>query len=225
MYSEVGQGTVFKVLMPRVSDPLADTVPDVGPPDAMPTGTETLLVVEDEPGLRLLIRECLEGAGYTVLEAADGLAALALHEQHRGPLPLLVTDMVMPGMSGGSWPSACGPPGPTSRCSSRRVIRTTRWCCAARWPPNRGSCRSRSRSTLWPAPCASCWTSAAAAAGPGSAEPAQALSAASSAWPEPSTDGARTSRTRRARAALVKGFSMSEWPSASVPWRPSMSSV
>jgi two-component system cell cycle sensor histidine kinase/response regulator CckA len=69
------------------------------PPENEPTGP-TVLLVEDEPALRRLVQRVLEEAGYTVLAAADGLEALDVAERHSGPLQLLLTDVVMPGLSG-----------------------------------------------------------------------------------------------------------------------------
>jgi len=99
VYSEPGQGTSFKIYLPRV--PEASPVPK-GPtaPRESTRGTETILVVEDEPAVRSLSRRALEGSGYTVLAAATGADALELAERHDGPIDLLVTDVVMPGMSG-----------------------------------------------------------------------------------------------------------------------------
>ena len=65
-----------------------------------PDGSETILLVEDEDMLRDLIKNELERHGYKMLSAADGAEALLLNEQHRGPIDLLVTDVVMPKMSG-----------------------------------------------------------------------------------------------------------------------------
>src|SRR3989337_2981858 len=63
-------------------------------------GAETVLLVEDDPSLRELAREFLESNGYRVLEAGDGAKAIELAEQHRGPIHLLLTDVIMPGMNG-----------------------------------------------------------------------------------------------------------------------------
>jgi two-component system cell cycle sensor histidine kinase/response regulator CckA len=61
---------------------------------------ETILLVEDEPAIRQLMRRALEQRGYTVLEASNGDQALAAADRHRGPIHLLITDVVMPGMNG-----------------------------------------------------------------------------------------------------------------------------
>jgi CheY-like chemotaxis protein len=99
VYSEVGQGSSFKVYLPRVDAPAE---PASGAPtrSGEARGTETILLAEDEPALREMIREVLEGAGYAVLEAPLPEAALALAERHPGTIHLLMTDVVMPGMGG-----------------------------------------------------------------------------------------------------------------------------
>jgi PAS domain S-box-containing protein len=97
--SELEHGTTFKVYFPRVEDgavPLVSTTPPVQPP----AGTETILLAEDASGLRRLARKILERYGYTVLEAPNGGDALQICERHQGPIHLLLTDVVMPGMSG-----------------------------------------------------------------------------------------------------------------------------
>jgi CheY-like chemotaxis protein len=66
-----------------------------------PRGNETVLIVEDEDGIRELVRRMLADAGYAVLEARNGKDALAAALRHHGPIDLLVTDVVMPGMGGG----------------------------------------------------------------------------------------------------------------------------
>ena len=99
VYSEPGQGTTFKIYLPRE----AGGVPAAAPPArplAAPGGTEHILVVEDDAQIRSLIRGVLDASGYTVLEARRGEDALRLSEQHAGALHLLLTDVVMPGMSG-----------------------------------------------------------------------------------------------------------------------------
>jgi PAS domain S-box-containing protein len=99
VYSEPGHGTTFKIFLPRTeqaADP-ADA-PRSGPPP--PGGTETVLLVEDQPAVRLVTATTLARHGYTVLEAAGGAEALALLENHGGHLHLLLTDVIMPGMTG-----------------------------------------------------------------------------------------------------------------------------
>jgi two-component system, cell cycle sensor histidine kinase and response regulator CckA len=98
VYSEPGRGSTFKVYLPRV-DEAADEVPDTTPPDSA-RGTETLLLVEDEASLRVILRELLESYGYTVLDAANGVEALRVAGEHRGAIHLLVSDVVMPHMTG-----------------------------------------------------------------------------------------------------------------------------
>jgi PAS domain S-box-containing protein len=99
VYSEVGRGTTFKVYLPRV-----EQQPPSGQSHAglatVPHGSETVLLVEDEDGVRALTRHVLENCGYTILEACDGPGAVRLAGQHQGPIDLLVTDVVMPRMSG-----------------------------------------------------------------------------------------------------------------------------
>lgn len=97
--SEVGHGATFKVYLPRTQQRLSSGKSDPGFA-VMPRGCETVLLVEDEDGVRVLARHILQGCGYTVLEARDGAHALRLVEQHEGRIDLLVTDVVMPRMSG-----------------------------------------------------------------------------------------------------------------------------
>jgi len=98
VYSEVGRGTSFKVYLPRVDGVPAAQGPGRG--GGLRGGTETILLVEDEESVRRLGHRVLTRAGYTVLAAAAGAEALRVAEAHTGPIHLLVTDVVMPGMSG-----------------------------------------------------------------------------------------------------------------------------
>jgi CheY-like chemotaxis protein len=98
VYSEPGQGTSFKIYLPRVMD-AAEALPQ--PIHSVASrGTETILVVEDDEQVRRLTRKMLEARGHTVLVAANGVEALQLLETHSGLIELLVTDVVMPEMSG-----------------------------------------------------------------------------------------------------------------------------
>jgi len=101
VYSEPGRGTSFKVYLPRVWDEQSTPARDRSNEGrALPQGTETVLLVEDEKGVRELAREYLEMTGYTVIEAENGHTALELAALHAGPIHLLMTDVVMPGISG-----------------------------------------------------------------------------------------------------------------------------
>lgn len=98
VYSEVGTGTTFKIYLPRADEP-ATTTADPLKVDA-PLGSETILLVEDEASLRIAAREYLETKGYRVLEASNGTEALRICSDGRDPIHVIITDMVMPGMSG-----------------------------------------------------------------------------------------------------------------------------
>ncbi|OGK80696.1 MAG: hypothetical protein A2X53_12895, partial [Candidatus Rokubacteria bacterium GWA2_70_23] len=97
--SEPGQGTVFRVYLPRVDEPADRLAPPSTGAEAR-GGQETILLTEDAVDLRALAREVLTRRGYQVLDAADGADALALAERHPGPIHLLLTDVVMPRVSG-----------------------------------------------------------------------------------------------------------------------------
>jgi CheY-like chemotaxis protein len=100
VYSEEGRGTTFKVYFPRVTAHAEEYKRISGGLDS-PRGSETILLVEDAELVRNLARQVLEGAGYRVLEAASAEAAIDLCGQINGDkIDLLLTDVVMPGMSG-----------------------------------------------------------------------------------------------------------------------------
>jgi PAS domain S-box-containing protein len=98
VYSEPGRGATFKVYLPRTNEETHKPQPSSGP--ALLRGTETILVVEDEEAVRALTGAMLQEFGYQVLSAPGPEAALALLEQRAEPIHLLVSDVVMPGMSG-----------------------------------------------------------------------------------------------------------------------------
>ena len=97
--SSLGLGSSFRIRFPRVAEP-AERTRELPAPGRADQGTETILLVEDEAVVRSLVAEILESSGYTVLQAADGPSALELLRRHAGDVELLVTDVVMPGMSG-----------------------------------------------------------------------------------------------------------------------------
>jgi CheY-like chemotaxis protein len=99
VYSDVGKGTTFKIYLPRTDLELDDSDPGRTRVETQ-RGTETLLLVEDEDSVRELVRNVLRESGYRVLEASRGAEALELSELFAGRIDLLVTDVVMPGMSG-----------------------------------------------------------------------------------------------------------------------------
>lgn len=97
--SKPGRGTAFRIYLPRTETPAAvSSHREVEA--AAPRGSGTVLVVEDEPAVRELVREFLEESGYRVLDAGGGPAAIELLQQHAGAIQLLLTDVIMPGMSG-----------------------------------------------------------------------------------------------------------------------------
>jgi CheY-like chemotaxis protein len=98
VYSEPGRGASFKIYLPRLAT--GPTTPAAPMKGGAARGTETILVVEDEPAVLYLSQRALEAHGYVVLAASDATTALRLVERHGGTIHLLLTDVVMPGMSG-----------------------------------------------------------------------------------------------------------------------------
>ncbi|MEJ2750534.1 MAG: response regulator, partial [Anaerolineae bacterium] len=100
VYSEPGQGATFKVYLPAsesATSPLVDSLSA----KMVQRGHETVLLVEDEQALRDLVQITLQEMGYTVLEAGNGREAIELAERHPAQIDLLLTDVIMPQMSGG----------------------------------------------------------------------------------------------------------------------------
>jgi len=100
VYSQLGRGTTFKVYLPRVEEPATVVVESLQHPAT--SGAETVLLVEDEPALRDLIKIALVKSGFTVLDVGNPADAIKLCRQHTTPLHLLLTDVIMPGMDGPS---------------------------------------------------------------------------------------------------------------------------
>jgi PAS domain S-box-containing protein len=96
VYSEIGHGTTFKILLPALNKP----PPTSGDNPLAPRGTETVVLVEDEEHVRKFARLALEAQGYTVIEASTGAEGLERSAEYTGPIHLLITDVVMPGMGG-----------------------------------------------------------------------------------------------------------------------------
>jgi len=99
VYSEVERGTSFKIYLPRL-EAAADQLQVAAAAGPPPGGTETVLLVEDEPALRVLVEEILTKGGYHVLQNEKPEDALALAASHEGAIDLVLTDVIMPNMSG-----------------------------------------------------------------------------------------------------------------------------
>ena len=105
VYSEPGRGTTFRMLFPAVE---AEGEPAAPAPVKVASGSETILLAEDEPDVRGFVRHTLERHGYTVLEASNGREALELARKHTGPIHLVMADVVMPEMGGVELADQCG---------------------------------------------------------------------------------------------------------------------
>jgi CheY-like chemotaxis protein len=100
VYSEPGQGSTFKIYLPRIETAAKDVGKAASEPPRDVTGSETILLAEDEDGVRKFTRAALEAAGYKVLAASSGQEALDLAAAQGGEIDLLLSDVVMPRMSG-----------------------------------------------------------------------------------------------------------------------------
>ncbi len=99
VYSEENIGTTFKIYLPRAQQPAVSAVAARSKID-LPSGNETILLVEDDIGVRKLTRVVLEGQGYIILDARNGQNALQIAANHTSSIDLLLTDVIMPGISG-----------------------------------------------------------------------------------------------------------------------------
>jgi len=100
VYSEPGKGTTFKVYLPRIDQAVEVIAPTNAPVDKLSLGCETILLVEDEEAVCSLVRGVLESRGYDVLEAKGAYDALEIGGRHKKHIHLLLTDVVMPQVSG-----------------------------------------------------------------------------------------------------------------------------
>lgn len=98
--SEPGRGTTFTTYLPIAREAGQPAAAVAGSSFKLTSGTETILLVEDEPGLRRLIHRTLEQHGYSVLSAATTEDAISIAQHHAGPIHLLLSDVIMPGLSG-----------------------------------------------------------------------------------------------------------------------------
>ena len=123
--SAAGAGTTFKVYLPRAGGDRRRM--DASPVWSFHAGSETVLVVEDEDGVRALTGHILTHSGYNLLEAPDGSEAVRVAYAHPGPIHLLITDVVMPGVGGHKVAEQLQAAYPGCACSSSRAIRMTPW--------------------------------------------------------------------------------------------------
>ena len=98
--SELGQGSTFRIYLPRVEETVDAVAPPAKTAPVSAEGSETILLVEDEESVRQLVREVLQSKGYKVLEADRGDTALRIAAAHAGRIDLLISDIVLPGMAG-----------------------------------------------------------------------------------------------------------------------------
>jgi two-component system cell cycle sensor histidine kinase/response regulator CckA len=114
VYSEPGHGSTFKIYLPRCEEPL-DTREAALPATVSLTGTETVLLVEDEPEVRRLVEKLLQMQGYKVVAAANPAEAIAIARSLETVIELLVTDVIMPGMNGRELARVLAPTRPRMR--------------------------------------------------------------------------------------------------------------
>jgi len=114
VYSEPGLGTTFKIYLPRVDESIEE-VREKATGEKLSRGGETILLVEDEESVRRLSVQILKRQGYKVLEASCGNDALVLSKEHKEPIHIMLTDVVMPRMSGPELASQLRPTHPTMK--------------------------------------------------------------------------------------------------------------
>jgi CheY-like chemotaxis protein len=114
VYSELGLGSTFKVLLPRIDAPAAVDAAAAPAVEGRP-GSETILLVEDDASVRTIAKQTLERLGYRVLVAREGGEGVALAARHEGRIDLLLTDVVMPGLSGRAVADRLAPARPEMR--------------------------------------------------------------------------------------------------------------
>jgi two-component system cell cycle sensor histidine kinase/response regulator CckA len=114
VYSEVGIGTTFKIYLPCVESVVGVAAP-VDKPEKIVKGSQTILVVEDEGALLQVTHQSLAAAGYAILAAQSPAEAIRISESHPGPIHLMVTDVIMPGMNGAQLATHLSAPRPEMR--------------------------------------------------------------------------------------------------------------
>jgi CheY-like chemotaxis protein len=196
VYSEPGRGATFKVYLPR-TDATGAPPPAVRAPESPRRGSETILLVEDDEALRAVIHEQLEAGGYAVVDGPTPEASLAAAESHAGPIHVMVTDLVMPRLSGREAATRVRAARPGIRVLYMSGCATA---AAGFRVPSRahtGSSRSPSPSTRSSARCARSWTPRNEGGPPG---PRPVVGVRVSAARRPSSGpGARLERSRRSR--------------------------
>ena len=123
VYSQPGAGTIFEIYIPKCREQEAA----VRRAPHGPRGTETILVADDDDGVRKLVHAVLGTSGYTVIEAEDGKEALAVYQSDPGKFELVLTDVVMPILTDSSWATAFRRSLPSRRCCTCRAFATRRF--------------------------------------------------------------------------------------------------
>ena len=156
--SEVGKGATFKIYFPRVDKP-AEAASEPAQTAPLPRGTETVLLVEDEPAVKNLAANVLTALGYNVLRANNGQDALQVVREYKGPpICLVVTDVIMPRMGGKVMADWLKTAIPTLKFSLRPATRTMPSLKMACWNRVSRLCRNPTLRRFSPARCALCWT-------------------------------------------------------------------